>query len=170
MHVARVLVLVSALVLGAPAMAQAYEVGPPSKSLEESTKQQAQEAAEKQAKENAEKKQKEEAERQAAEARQREEAGGRQQAEAQSKEAEQQAAKRKAEEAASLCKVPNLKGDSLGQARTALRAAHCALGKVVAPHRSHGRFVVTGQSIKHGLTRPGGTTVAVTLGVAKKHR
>jgi archaellum component FlaD/FlaE len=170
--------LTLAVSLGAPVVAQAYEVGPPSKGLIEGTEKQAQEAAEQQAKENGEKqtkeatekKQKEEHEHQAAEALQREEAEHRLQAETLSKETEQRVAQQKAEETANLCVVPNLKGDSLSRARAALRKAHCALGKVLMPHHSHGHLVVMGQSVKRGLKRSHGTAVAVTLGVSKSHK
>jgi hypothetical protein len=162
MRIVLVVVLAITLTLGAPVLAHAYEPKPPSKGTVEGTEQQAKEAAERQAKEDGEKKQKEEAEHQATEAHQHEEAEH-QRAEALNKEAEEQAAKRNAE----VCVVPNLKGYSLTRARTALHKAHCALGKVVTPHGSHGHLVVVGQNVKRGLKRPLGTAVAVTLGAAK---
>jgi sRNA-binding protein len=159
--------LIVAVMFGTLAVAQAYTVEGPSKGLIEQHEREAKEAAEKQAQENAEKqaheaaekKQKEEQEHQAAEARQREEA---QRQEAERKESEKKAAV--------LCVVPNLKGDSLSKARTALGKAHCALGKVVMPKHSHGRLAVAGQSVKAGLKRPNGTAVGVTLHVARKRR
>jgi hypothetical protein len=66
--------------------------------------------------------------------------------------------------------VPALKGDTLTQARRALRAAHCKLGRVTAPHGGHGRHVVTRQGLHSGSKHPAGTAVTVTLGPVRLGR
>ncbi len=61
-----------------------------------------------------------------------------------------------------LCHVPNLIGDSLGQAKSALKHAHCKLGKVRKPkHGSH--LKVVSQHPSAGSTRPAGSKVSVKL-------
>ncbi len=62
------------------------------------------------------------------------------------------------------CIVPRLIGDSLGQARRALRHAHCALGAVSKRGRDVRQLVVTRQSIAPGRKRSAGTEVAVGVG------
>jgi hypothetical protein len=66
------------------------------------------------------------------------------------------------------CRVPKLKGDTLRQAKGALRRAHCRLGRVHRPrHVPHGaRLKVSGQSPSAAAVRPQGTKVAVKLAVA----
>lgn len=66
------------------------------------------------------------------------------------------------------CRVPKLKGDTLGQAKRALKRAHCRLGRVHRPrHVPHGaRLKVSGQRPSAGAVRPQGTKVAVKLSLA----
>jgi len=61
------------------------------------------------------------------------------------------------------CAPGNLKGKSLGAAKSQLKRRHCRLGRVTRPkHPRHGRkLVVVGQ-------RRSGRTVALTLGYARK--
>lgn len=63
--------------------------------------------------------------------------------------------------AAVVCRVPSLRGKRLGQARTALRRAHCALGRV--RHRGARRPVVRTQTVRAGQRRASGTRIGVTL-------
>jgi len=63
-----------------------------------------------------------------------------------------------------LCKVPNLKGDSLTKAKRALNNAHCSLGTVRRPKHSHGTLVVRSQGVPAGSTHFAGFSVAVRLG------
>jgi hypothetical protein len=67
------------------------------------------------------------------------------------------------------CDVPKLKGKTLAQARTALRKAHCALGKVKKP--KHGRhLVVSATKPRAGTKLPSGSKVAVTLAARRRRR
>ena len=66
------------------------------------------------------------------------------------------------------CVVPHLAGESLAAARRSLAAAHCALGRVSAPHRSHGALVVSRQGMRAGQRLSAGSRVSVTL--APRHR
>ncbi len=113
-------------------------------------------------------------EKKAAEERAQREANERQTREeterAEHAQASKEEAERKAKEAAAQCVVPSLTGDSLNDARKALHGAHCKLGRISTPRGSRGALVVTGQSLKRGVKRPGGTAVAVTLGSAARHR
>ena len=73
------------------------------------------------------------------------------------------------------CVVPKLKGKSLSKAKSLLRKAHCALGKVHKPkprkHHKIGKLVVKSSSPKAGSSRPAGTKVNLTLTKApKKHK
>jgi hypothetical protein len=72
------------------------------------------------------------------------------------------------------CVVPKLAGKSPRKARSALRAAHCALGKVSKPkaRKGHklGPLVVKSFSPGVGATLPAGGKVSLTLKLAKKHR
>jgi hypothetical protein len=68
------------------------------------------------------------------------------------------------------CIVPALKGDTLTDARRALRAAHCKLGRIAWPPRGHGRHVVRRQGLRAGSKHPADTAVAVTLGPVKLGR
>jgi len=74
------------------------------------------------------------------------------------------------------CKVPNLTGANLGQARTKLTAAHCRLGKVTKPKAKKGHklgpLVVKSSNPAPGSSSSSGK-VDLTLGPkpkAKKHR
>jgi PASTA domain len=60
------------------------------------------------------------------------------------------------------CVVPKLKGKTLSAAKTALKAAHCALGKVTPKGQTMG--TVKKQSPKAGKVLPAGSKVNVTLG------
>jgi hypothetical protein len=64
------------------------------------------------------------------------------------------------------CKVPRLKGKSLGRAKRALRAAHCAVGRVKLPRgvRSARGLVVTKSRPGASAVRVDGTRVRLTLG------
>jgi hypothetical protein len=62
------------------------------------------------------------------------------------------------------CAVPRLKGDSLALARSVLRKAHCALGRVHEPRHRTRHLRVTAQSVSAGRTLRAGSPVAVTLG------
>jgi YD repeat-containing protein len=66
------------------------------------------------------------------------------------------------------CRVPKLEGDTLRQAKRALKRAHCRLGRVHRPHHvPHGAHLeVSRQSPSAGAVRPQGTKVAVKLSVA----
>jgi hypothetical protein len=78
----------------------------------------------------------------------------------------QELARQKAAKAtATACHVPSLKGDSLAQARAALRKRRCELGKVTRPHgeyRQH--LVVISQSHPRATKLPAGARIAVVLG------
>lgn len=169
----------SCLLLAVPVAAGAYSAEG-SKPVEETLEREAKEAAERranektaeqQAKENVEHKEREAKvaeERKTAEERQAATAEQRRHEEIEHAEAE---GERKGREAAdSQCLVPSLTGDSLGQARKALRAAHCKLGHVTWPPRGHGRHVVRRQNLRAGSKHAAGTAVAVTLAPVKLGR
>jgi hypothetical protein len=61
------------------------------------------------------------------------------------------------------CVVPHLTGDSLSEARRALRRAHCSLGEVTRPRGHRRRLVVAAQSPRSGRKLRSGAKVAVTL-------
>ncbi|HVR05201.1 MAG TPA: hypothetical protein VMS02_04110 [Solirubrobacteraceae bacterium] len=63
-----------------------------------------------------------------------------------------------------LCVVPELQGDSLRVASSALKRAHCRLGKVSAPAGSGGVLIVTRQSRPRGRKLPTGSSIALELG------
>lgn len=73
--------------------------------------------------------------------------------------------------AAKRCRVPTLKGRTLSAARSRLRRAHCALGKVTTPKRRTVRgkrvklrpLVVARQSVRAGQLRKRGTRIAVRM-------
>jgi hypothetical protein len=153
-------VLCVTLLFAAPSGASAYTVGEPSKETIEGTKRQAEHAAQEQKEEN-ERAAKSAEEKKAAEERQQHEAVENQQQQA------KEAAKKKAEEEALQCVVPSLKGDPLARATTALRRAHCKLGKVSAPRGKKSALVVLSQKLKPGAKLASGTAVGVTLGHAK---
>jgi len=67
------------------------------------------------------------------------------------------------------CKVPMLKGLSLGKARSALGRAYCKLGKVTKPRgKKLGPLVVKSSSPAAGALRPEGTKVNLKLGFRPK--
>jgi hypothetical protein len=70
------------------------------------------------------------------------------------------------------CVVPKLKGKSLRRARTALRAAHCSLGKVSKPKRKKGRklgpLVVRSSNPSAGRTLKVGSKVDLKLGPKRR--
>jgi subtilisin family serine protease len=69
------------------------------------------------------------------------------------------------------CKVPRLKGKSLRRAKRALRAAHCALGRVKVPRGARAaRLVVTKSQPRAGAVRADGTKVRLTLGPKSRPR
>jgi hypothetical protein len=74
------------------------------------------------------------------------------------------------------CIVPKLKGRSLPEAKTALAAAHCALGTVRRPKRKHRKrlapLVVKSSNPPTGQTLPAGGSVDLRLGPRprKPHR
>ena len=69
------------------------------------------------------------------------------------------------------CIVPRLNGKALGDARTALARAHCAVGKVNRPRKPAHKprkgtkriLVVKSESPRAGTRRPAGTSVTLTL-------
>ena len=64
-----------------------------------------------------------------------------------------------------VCVVPKLKGKSLRQARTALEAAHCSVGKVRKPkHKQLGPLVVKSSKPSAGETLEAGSKVNLKLG------
>lgn len=65
------------------------------------------------------------------------------------------------------CVVPKLKGKTLAKAKTALKKAHCKLGKVKKPrHVKHGaKLVVSSQTARARSKHPAGTKVGVKLAV-----
>jgi hypothetical protein len=65
----------------------------------------------------------------------------------------------------SPCIVPSLKGRSLKDTRTALRAAHCRLGRVTVRRGGHGALVVTEQRPARGRRLSPGAAVRVSLAV-----
>jgi hypothetical protein len=66
---------------------------------------------------------------------------------------------------APTCTVPKLKGKSLGQAKSALKAANCTPGKVTKPKGKKGKgpLVVKSSSPAAGSTHPEGTKVNLKL-------
>jgi hypothetical protein len=67
------------------------------------------------------------------------------------------------------CKVPKLRGLSLGKARSALGRAYCKLGKVSKPKgKKLGPLVVKSSSPAAGALRPEGTKVNLKLGFRPK--
>jgi hypothetical protein len=72
------------------------------------------------------------------------------------------------------CTVPNLKGKTLGQARSMLSAADCALGKVTKPkaRKGHklGKLVVKSSSPPAGSSLPAGGQVNVRLAPKPRKR
>jgi hypothetical protein len=73
---------------------------------------------------------------------------------------------------ATVCTVPKLAGKKLGQAKTALVAAHCTLGKVTKPKAKKGKklgpLVVKSSKPGAGATLPDGAKVDLKLGPKPK--
>jgi DNA-binding beta-propeller fold protein YncE len=67
------------------------------------------------------------------------------------------------------CTVPKLAKKSLGQARSALQADHCALGKVTKPKKK-GALVVKSSKPGAGATLPAGAKVDLKLGPKPKSK
>jgi hypothetical protein len=64
-----------------------------------------------------------------------------------------------------VCKVPKLKGDTLTQAKKALKRAHCAPGKVQRPkHPGREKLFVISQRPTPGAVRRKGFKVSIKLG------
>ena len=153
------------LVLAAPAAASGYSSGgyttePESQGGIEVGNRTANEAAEQRARENTEREERE------AKAAEEKKAGEERQQREETEHAKAQhegEAGQAGEAGTTQCVVPALKGDTLTQARRALRAAHCKLGHVTWPPRGHGRHVVRRQGLRVGSKHPAGTAVAVTL-------
>jgi IPT/TIG domain-containing protein/PASTA domain-containing protein/List-Bact-rpt repeat protein len=70
----------------------------------------------------------------------------------------------------STCLVPKLAAKSLGQAKSALKAAHCALGKVTKPKKSKGALVVKSTSPGAGKVLADGSKVNLKLGPKPKKK
>jgi beta-lactam-binding protein with PASTA domain len=72
------------------------------------------------------------------------------------------------------CIVPTLQGKSLKKARSALEAAHCALGRVTRPKARAGRkpgpLVVRSSNPGPGATLPAGAKVDLRLGKPRRRR
>jgi PKD domain-containing protein len=68
------------------------------------------------------------------------------------------------------CKVPSLKNLTVTRAKSKLKSAHCALGKVTTPRKlKHKRgLVIRSQSRKAGTSTTSGAKVNVTLGTKPK--
>ncbi len=66
------------------------------------------------------------------------------------------------------CVVPKLKGKTLSQARTALKKAHCTLGRVKKPKHSRGTLKVESSTPKAGRKLADGAKIAVTLAAARR--
>jgi PASTA domain len=65
---------------------------------------------------------------------------------------------------ASKCVVPNVKGKKLGPATSALKGAHCAVGRITKVHSTHvrkGRVIA--ESPAAGRSLPSGAKVSLTL-------
>lgn len=110
-----------------------------------------------------------EAAAQAAKEREVREAGERAGREAVERERERAEAERNST-ASVQCIVPQLKGDSISAARTALRKDHCVLGRVSWPVSRRGPLVVITQSARAGSMLAGGAAIAVTLRPARAKR
>jgi len=68
------------------------------------------------------------------------------------------------------CVVPKLAKKTLGQAKSALKAAHCALGKVTKPKKKKGALVVKSSSPAAGKTLAAGAKVNLKLGPKPKKK
>lgn len=73
-----------------------------------------------------------------------------------------------AQPAAVRCVVPKLKGKTIAQARSILRARHCTLGKIVRAHTARSsKGKVVSQSLRVGGSHAAGTRVSVRLTVRR---
>jgi hypothetical protein len=68
------------------------------------------------------------------------------------------------------CVVPKLAKKSLGQAKSALKAAHCALGKVSKPKKAKGALVVKSSKPGAGTSLAAGAKVGLKLGPKPKKK
>ena len=69
------------------------------------------------------------------------------------------------------CTVPNIKGKTVAQATTALKAANCALGKISKKKVKKGKSgVVLSQSPAAGQSLPVGSKVNVSVSQKKKKK
>lgn len=72
------------------------------------------------------------------------------------------------------CVVPKLAGKSLGQAKSALKSAHCTTGKVTKPKAKKGKklggLVVKSSSPTVGVVMPDGSKVNLKLGPKPKKK
>jgi len=66
------------------------------------------------------------------------------------------------------CVVPALAGRSLTAAKRLLIAAHCRLGRVIAPKRRGGKLAIFHQAPSHGMHLAAGASVAVRLAAVKR--
>jgi hypothetical protein len=68
------------------------------------------------------------------------------------------------------CVVPKLAKKTLGQAKSALKAAHCALGKVSKPKKAKGALVVKSSKPAAGTSLAAGAKVGLKLGPKPKKK
>jgi hypothetical protein len=66
------------------------------------------------------------------------------------------------------CAVPRLKGKTVAKARTLLRRAHCALGRVSHSHSRLRRGLIVSQRPRAGAARPRGTKVRVVVSLGRR--
>ena len=66
------------------------------------------------------------------------------------------------------CVVPRLKGRTVAKARTLLRRAHCALGRVSHAHSGMRRGLIVSQRPRAGTARPRGTKVKVVVSLGRR--
>jgi Right handed beta helix region/PASTA domain len=66
------------------------------------------------------------------------------------------------------CVVPRLKGKTVAKARTLLRRAHCALGRVSHAHSRLRRGLIVSQRPRAGAARPRGTKVGVVVSLGRR--
>ena len=68
------------------------------------------------------------------------------------------------------CVVPNLKGKTVAKARTALRLAHCSLGRVSSARSRRRRGVIVSQRPRAGAVRARGAKVNVVVSRGRRRR
>jgi hypothetical protein len=66
------------------------------------------------------------------------------------------------------CVVPRLKGRTVAKARTLLRRAHCALGRVSHAHSRVRRGLIVSQRPRAGASRPRGTKVSAVVSLGHR--